>query len=191
MNTEMVTIGDDGMFATLVYCLYDLETRSLVFTNAGHCVPLLRRGDRVFPLHADRAHIAPIGVVPDLEAGEARVQLMSGDMLLLVSDGILEACDAWGFEYGVGRLSRRLRTARGSCEDVIKAILQDVDSHAAHGQQATIRPWSRCPSTTAVGPAQGVDPPGVPLEEAHSRLDRTCRRSRPRAGPGRASRGSR
>jgi len=135
VNTEMVKIGDDGMFATLVYCIYDLETRSLIFTNAGHCVPLLRRGDRVFPLHADRAHIAPIGVMNDLEAGEARVQLHSGDMLILVSDGIIEARDSRGFEYGLNRLSRRVRTARGSAEDVIKAILQDIDSHTATGPQ--------------------------------------------------------
>ncbi|HSD87434.1 MAG TPA: SpoIIE family protein phosphatase [Kofleriaceae bacterium] len=129
VNREIAQLGDDGMFATLVYCIYDLETRSLVFTNAGHCVPLLRRGDRVFPLQAERAHTPPIGVTGQLEAGEARVQLQSGDVLIMVSDGILEARDARGVEYGLSKLSRRLRTARGSADDIIKAILADVDSH--------------------------------------------------------------
>src|SRR5258706_132927 len=99
VNQEMATVGDDGMFATLVYCIYDLENRSLVFTNAGHCLPLLRRGDRVFPLQAERAPTPPLGVTPELEAGEARVQLHSGDMLIMVSDGILEARDGRGNEY--------------------------------------------------------------------------------------------
>jgi sigma-B regulation protein RsbU (phosphoserine phosphatase) len=141
VNQEIANLGDDGMFATLVYCIYDLENRSLVFTNAGHCVPLLRRGDRVFPLQAERAHTPPLGVTPELEAGEARVQLHSGDMLLMVSDGILEARDAKGNEYGLSRLSRRIRTARGGPEDVIKAILADIDSHAseqAQGDDMTI-----------------------------------------------------
>ncbi len=133
VNEEMVKLGDDGMFATLVYAIYELETRTLVFTNAGHCVPLLRRGERVFPLQADRAHIAPIGVVPELEVGEARVQLHAEDLLVLVTDGILEARDARGNEYGMMRLSRRLRTAKGGAEDVVKAILQDVDSHVGSG----------------------------------------------------------
>jgi phosphoserine phosphatase RsbU/P len=136
VNQEIANLGDDGMFATLVYCIYDLETRSLVFTNAGHCVPLLRRGDRVFPLQAERAHTPPLGVTPELEAGEARVQLHSGDMLIMVSDGILEARDARGNEYGLSRLSRRIRTARGNTEDVIKAILADIDAHAADQAQA-------------------------------------------------------
>jgi serine phosphatase RsbU (regulator of sigma subunit)/pSer/pThr/pTyr-binding forkhead associated (FHA) protein len=136
VNQEIAALGDDGMFATLVYCIYDLETRSLVFTNAGHCVPLLRRGDRVFPLQAERAHTPPLGVTPEFEAGEARVQLHSGDMLIMVSDGILEARDARGNEYGLSRLSRRIRSARGSAEDVVKAILADIDAHAQDQAQA-------------------------------------------------------
>ena len=136
VNQEIAQLGDDGMFATLVYCIYDLENRSLVFTNAGHCVPLLRRGDRVFPLQAERAHTPPLGVTPELEAGEARVQLHSGDMLIMVSDGILEARDARGNEYGLSRLSRRIRTARGKVDDVVKAILADIDGHCGdQGQQ--------------------------------------------------------
>jgi len=136
VNQEIAALGDDGMFATLVYCIYDLETRSLVFTNAGHCVPLLRRGDRVFPLQAERAHTPPLGVTPELEAGEARVQLHSGDMLIMVSDGILEARDARGNDYGLSRLSRRIRTARGNVSDIVKSILADIDSHAGdQGQQ--------------------------------------------------------
>jgi sigma-B regulation protein RsbU (phosphoserine phosphatase) len=136
VNQEISNLGDDGMFATLVYLIYDLESRSLVFTNAGHCVPLLRRGDRVFPLQAERAHTPPLGVTPELEAGEARVQLHSGDMMIMVSDGILEARDARGNEYGLSRLSRRIRTARGNTEDVIKAILADIDAHSGDQAQA-------------------------------------------------------
>jgi serine phosphatase RsbU (regulator of sigma subunit) len=136
VNQEISQLGDDGMFATLVYCIYDLENRSLVFTNAGHCVPLLRRGDRVFPLQAERAHTPPLGVTPELEAGEARVQLHSGDMLIMVSDGILEARDARGNDYGLSRLSRRIRTARGNVSDIVKSILADIDSHSGdQGQQ--------------------------------------------------------
>ncbi|MEM9489828.1 MAG: SpoIIE family protein phosphatase, partial [Myxococcota bacterium] len=174
VNEEMVKLGDDGMFATLVYAVYQLSTRSLIFTNAGHCVPLLRRGEHVFPLHADRAHIAPIGVLPDLEVGEAKVQLFSGDLLVLTSDGILEARDPAGNEYGLKRLSRRIRTARGGPDDVVKAILQDVDSHVASGTQAddmTIVAMgvadrrARRRSTTVPGMTSALGPDGPPGDE--------------------------
>jgi serine phosphatase RsbU (regulator of sigma subunit)/pSer/pThr/pTyr-binding forkhead associated (FHA) protein len=136
VNEEMVKLGDDGMFATLIYAVYDLENRTLVFTNAGHVSPLLRRGDRVFPLHAERAHVAPLGVMPDLEVGEARVQLHSGDLIVFTTDGIHEARDAAGNEYGIKRLSRRIRSARGGADDMVRAILQDVDGHVKNGTQA-------------------------------------------------------
>jgi hypothetical protein len=89
----------------------------------------------VFPLQAERAHTPPLGVTPELEAGEARVQLHSGDMLIMVSDGILEARDSRGIEYGLSRLSRRIRTARGGADDVVKAILADIDGHAQDQSQ--------------------------------------------------------
>ncbi len=181
VNQEIASLGDDGMFATLVYCIYDLEHRSLVFTNAGHCVPLLRRGDRVFPLQAERAHTPPLGVTPELEAGEARVQLHSGDTLIMVSDGILEARDARGNEYGLSRLSRRIRTARGNTEDIIKAILADIDGHAgeqAQGDDMTIVAMSidqrraKRKTTTLPGVAPGeVDGQGSMTESGNTPTD--------------------
>ncbi len=136
VNQEMVGLGDDGMFATLLYCMYDLEQRTITFTNAGHCLPLLRRDDHVFPLEAEKAHVQPLGVTPDMEAGEARVQLHTGDMLIMVSDGIIEARDGKGNEYGLQRLQRRIKTARGGAEDIIKAILADVDTHTGGTAQS-------------------------------------------------------
>jgi serine phosphatase RsbU (regulator of sigma subunit) len=130
VNRAIGELGDDGMFATLAYCIYDLEHRSLVFTNAGHCTPLLRRKGQVFPLHADRAHAPPLGVTPELDAGEARIQLEPGDLLVLVSDGILEARNASGEEYGLPRLAERMRSTAGTARSIVDAILIDVDHHA-------------------------------------------------------------
>ncbi|MDX2086890.1 MAG: SpoIIE family protein phosphatase [Kofleriaceae bacterium] len=130
VNRAIAELGDDGMFATLAYCIYDLEHRSLVFTNAGHCTPLLRRKGQVFPLHADQAHAPPLGVTPELDASEARIQLEPGDLLVLVSDGILEARNAAGDEYGLPRLAERMRSTVGTARSIVDAILIDVDHHA-------------------------------------------------------------
>jgi serine phosphatase RsbU (regulator of sigma subunit)/nucleoside phosphorylase len=129
VNQALAGLDDEGMFVTLVYCVYDVDDHSMVFTNAGHSIPLLRRGDRVFPLHSERAHTPPLGVLPELDAGEARVQLQPGDMLIMVSDGILQARDAGGTDYGLSRLSRRIRTTPGSIDEVVKAIVVDIDGH--------------------------------------------------------------
>jgi serine phosphatase RsbU (regulator of sigma subunit) len=136
VNESMLQLGDDGMFATLAYMIYDLETRSLVFTNAGHMVPLLRRDGRVYPIQAEQAHCTPVGIMEGMEFGEARVQLHSGDLLILSTDGVHEARDPNGNEYGLKRLSRRIRSARGTANEVVKAILQDIDTFVGNGPQA-------------------------------------------------------
>jgi hypothetical protein len=88
-------------------------------------------------------------------------------MLIMVSDGILEARDGRGVEYGLSRLSRRIRTARGNAEDVVKAILADIDSHtgeSAQGDDMTILAMSieqrRAKRKTTTIP--GVLPADVP-----------------------------
>jgi serine phosphatase RsbU (regulator of sigma subunit) len=135
VNQQIADLDEDGIFAPLVYCVYSLGTRYLEFTNAGHCVPLVRRGDHVFQLHAEQAHAPPLGVTPDYEAGDGSVQLQPGDMLVIASYGILETRDAHGNDYGISRLARRLATARGAVGDVLGEIVAEIHSHrGAPGQ---------------------------------------------------------
>ncbi len=136
VNESMLKLGDDGMFATLAYMIYDLEDRNLTFTNAGHMTPLLRRDGRVYPIQADQAHCPPVGIMEESEFGEARVQLHSGDLLILCTDGVHEARDPAGNEYGLKRFSRRIRSARGDAGEVVNSILQDIDSFVGTGAQA-------------------------------------------------------
>ena len=97
--------------------------------------PLLRRDGRVYPIQAEQAHCTPIGIMEGMEFGEARIQLHSGDMNILTTDGVHEAHDPAGNEYGIKRLSRRVRSARGNANEVVKAILQDLDSFVGNGPQ--------------------------------------------------------
>lgn len=135
VNHEMMRLGDDGMFATLIYAVYNLQKRSLLFTNAGHMVPLLKRKGRVFPLEAETAHVAPMGVLPDLEIAEARVQMQADDLLVLTTDGVHEAKDAEGNEYGADRLKDCIEKAEGGPEGIVQAILADIDSHVSEDVQ--------------------------------------------------------
>ncbi len=135
VNDAMAGLGDDGMFATLIYAVYDFESRTLVFSNAGHLSPLLRRGDRVSVIEAESARVAPLGVLDDLDVGEASIQLQPGDLIILSTDGIHEARNAAGEEYGEQRLARCVSRASGKAAEVIEAILADVAAHAGDAVQ--------------------------------------------------------
>lgn len=91
----------DSRFVTAVLAELDLDEGRLRYINAGHPRPLLLRTGRVVrDLAAGRR--MPLGVPDDVEVAEE--DLEGGDRLLLYTDGVTEARDAGGEEFGVDRL---------------------------------------------------------------------------------------
>ena len=87
-------------FITLFYGV--IEGRRLTYTNAGHHAPLLIHGDG----SSERLEAGGplLGVFHDCRYQQAEVDLCPGDRLLLYTDGIVEAEDRDGAEFGEGRL---------------------------------------------------------------------------------------
>jgi sigma-B regulation protein RsbU (phosphoserine phosphatase) len=91
-------------FATLV-CGKASETGEVELCNAGHLPPILiREGERI-PLDSTGL---PVGMFCDEQFATSKLQLAPGDALLLYTDGVTEALDLTGAEYGVERLLQSL-----------------------------------------------------------------------------------
>ncbi len=123
-----------GKFVTFFYGELETKlytaTRRLVYTNAGHCPPILIRAN------GETARLetggAVLGVFKDWPYQQGSVELGSGDRLLLFTDGITEAANTNQEQFGEARmieLARSLRhapadaAARGSAEDLRDRIL--------------------------------------------------------------------
>jgi sigma-B regulation protein RsbU (phosphoserine phosphatase) len=121
-----------GRFATLVYLRLDASRGAIAYANAGHNPPLLARRDgRVEPLPATGT---VLGVFPDAEYREVSLPLGKDDRLVLYTDGITEARNDSGEEYGEQRLRAALaahRCATGA--ELHAAIMHDVRCFAAAG----------------------------------------------------------
>lgn len=114
-----------GKFISFFYCIVDARDRSLAYENAGHCpAQLVRRSGDTITLWGDGA---VLGVLPDWTYKDNRVQLESGDHLVLFTDGVTEAEDADGNEFGEERLARALLEPGGrSAEDVQRRLMETV-----------------------------------------------------------------
>jgi sigma-B regulation protein RsbU (phosphoserine phosphatase) len=89
----------------------------LEYVNCGHIPPLVvSAGDVERPSHGN----LPVGLLPDAEYGSARVQLKSGDRVILVTDGVTEAENAKGDFFEDSRLE--LAAKGGGLEDIFAAI---------------------------------------------------------------------
>lgn len=119
----------DGRFISFFYGVLDASRRELHYTNAGHCPPLLIRPDGETE---ELNHSCPVlGEFPDCDYNQCAVALQPGDRLILFTDGLTEARDPQGREFGIGRLARvaaeqRARDAKG----LQAALMQAVFSHS-------------------------------------------------------------
>jgi sigma-B regulation protein RsbU (phosphoserine phosphatase) len=86
-------------YATVVYGVFDRSTRMLRYVNAGHTPPVvLRRNGSIDTLETGGA---PVGMFPDSSYEEGLVQLDPGDVVIAYTDGVIEAANQSGEEWGV------------------------------------------------------------------------------------------
>lgn len=94
-------------FITFFYGVVDTLSQQLTYTNAGHNAPLLLRQDGSVRCLTEGGVV--LGVLPNQQFMQATVALQPGDHLLLYTDGISEATNAAGEEFGEARLLQVLR----------------------------------------------------------------------------------
>lgn len=93
------------MFAAVCLAVLDEGALTMSFTNAGLPKPLLLRDGEAFLIEwSDNGMHYPLGMVEDTVYHEETMELQSGDLLLLYSDGVTESANARGEEFGVRRL---------------------------------------------------------------------------------------
>ncbi len=113
------------LFATLV-CGRAEENGEVEICNAGHLPLVLLHAGEVTSLEATSV---PLGMFCDQDFAATRVRMVKGDSLLLCTDGLAEAWDPSGNEYGMDRLSRfAAEHESNEPPEMLDTILGDVDS---------------------------------------------------------------
>src|SRR5579863_4071006 len=104
VNRQLYASSLADRYATLFYGVYDGATRTMRYVNAGHNPPMvIRRDGSIDWLETGGA---PVGMFPDWFYEEGAVQLDSGDLVLAYTDGLIEAPDWFGEEWGVEGVRR-------------------------------------------------------------------------------------
>jgi phosphoserine phosphatase RsbU/P len=105
LNRALCGMIAEGRFITFFYGLLDLEKKRFTYANAGHNPPLLVAGTRAGGGAIRLMQGGPVlGVLPGGGYEQGEVTLAAGDRLLFYTDGITEARDAAGEEFGEERL---------------------------------------------------------------------------------------
>ena len=124
---------ESDKFVTLFFALLDPATRRLTYTNAGHNPPILLSDTKVLPLDVGGPVLSILPVSP---YQEAEVELHSGDLLVIYSDGFSEAMNRRFEEFGEDRLLEVVTEARDlSPTEVIDRAFEVVQQHSGDAPQ--------------------------------------------------------
>ena len=104
---DLLLEGNEGaMFVTVLYAVYDPSSRELTYANGGHNSPLVVHGDGTSTLLPLTDGVA-LGVAPDLEYRQNTVTLSLGDTVIFYTDGVTEAMNGAGEQFGLDPLCER------------------------------------------------------------------------------------
>jgi serine phosphatase RsbU (regulator of sigma subunit) len=121
-------------FTTAFVAELDPVTRAIEYVCAGHNAPVLRRVTGSVERLADGG--LPFGIQSDAPYEMGHAQLGRGDLLVIFTDGLVEAVNVSGEEYGDGRLLEMLNTVPGeSAAETQRFIMQSVDEFVGATRQ--------------------------------------------------------
>jgi serine phosphatase RsbU (regulator of sigma subunit) len=115
MNRFLYQSTGANHYATFFYAQVEERGRRLRYVNAGHNPPLLvRSADGAAEIIELPAGGTVLGLFPDIECQEADIELQPGDLLVAFTDGVTDALNPAGEEFGDSRLKNILRRAVGA-----------------------------------------------------------------------------
>ncbi len=134
VNASLSRDMTEGMFVTLAWAELDDERSQVRIARAGHNPPLLLRASgRV-------EQFQPGGISLGMDPGPlfsqslevSHVDLAPGDSLILYTDGIVEAMNHDGVEYGLERFAQILQNLTAAApEEVVEGVVTDLARHVA------------------------------------------------------------
>jgi serine phosphatase RsbU (regulator of sigma subunit) len=130
VNKAVLTRIPPNMFVTCFYAILDPKSSRLLYSNAGHDLPYLRRrGGEAEELWTRGM---PLGLMPGMGYEEQETILKAGEAALFYSDGLVEAHDPKGEMFGFPRL-QALVARHGGEGSLEEALLEDLYAFVGEG----------------------------------------------------------
>jgi hypothetical protein len=131
VNRVMCRNTTEGKFIALFYALLDVDGKTLRYVNAGHNAPILTRKDGT-QLRLQEGGLI-LGVFEEHSYEEGEIELRPGDRVVMFTDGVSEAVDREGVEFGEARVAELSHGARQASAEALRGRLLERVTEYCHG----------------------------------------------------------
>ena len=135
VNRIVLERRQPDIFVTGIYLTLDVKTHQMTLANAGHLPPFIRRRDAGKLERIDGGAGTAIGIFDDAEYEQVALQLEPGDTMVLCTDGVLEATNVAGEQYGFERLEASLGGGHSRSADLAARLQKDLREHVGEAAQ--------------------------------------------------------
>ena len=136
-NKQLCQNNTEMMFVTVFFGVLNIKTKRFHYVNAGHSVPLVYRASEDSFKYLPLSNNCMMGVRSYVEFQEEFIDISSGDVIFLYTDGVTEAVDGDNEEYGTKRLLNKLNALPKdkSLQRMLNSVLKDIKEHTGELEQ--------------------------------------------------------
>ena len=134
LNQQLYATTSPEKYATFCFALYDEESGTVTYTNAGHLPPILIRNGAATSLDVNGT---VVGAFPFSKYEESKIQLQRGDLLVCYTDGITEPENEYGEMFGEERLI-----------ELVAKNVEREDAQIIQTVMEAVRQWTHSPELT-------------------------------------------
>jgi sigma-B regulation protein RsbU (phosphoserine phosphatase) len=134
LNRHLFLNTSSERYATFFYATYDIQTRLLRYTNAGHLPPFLIAGEEVRKLEEGGM---VVGLFDDCRYEQGEVGVEPGSLLVAYSDGLVEPENVYGEQFGMQQLGAEiLRHRHLEPQQLAETLVAAAEDWAGTQEQA-------------------------------------------------------
>jgi serine phosphatase RsbU (regulator of sigma subunit) len=136
VNRIVLERRQHDIFVTGIYLILDVKKKQVTLANAGHLPPFIRHDKPGELERVDGGSGTAIGLFDEAVYEQVTLQLEDGDSLVLCTDGVLEAVDERGEQFGFPRLEQSLSTGASRPRELCERLERDLRAHVGDAPQS-------------------------------------------------------
>jgi serine phosphatase RsbU (regulator of sigma subunit) len=133
INKRLRKVATENAFISMVFCVFYENRNSINYINAGHPYPIMIKGGNRHLLLKEGG--VSLGMLDDIQMKEGICEMERGDIIILMTDGVIETFNQAGEEFGIERLKETvMKHCDRKAQEIAEIVFQELENFSKSEQ---------------------------------------------------------